>query len=79
MIYDYFEIIKEETIKLLLDIYQKGTQNYLECFFGERKVIINYEKKLGNKKYVYIIGKLDNDNTFINEYILIYDDYPSSI
>ena len=71
MLFDDFEKIKEEVIKLFIDKLRIKQENYLECIFGKGKVIIHYDNKLGNKSFISVIGKLDNDNAFINEYILI--------
>ena len=75
-IYDNFEIIKEDTIKIFIDKHKIG--NHFECNFCEGKAIIHYGKTIGNKKYISVIGSLDNDNTFINEYLCIYDSHSSN-
>ena len=74
MIYDNFEIFEEESLKLFINIFYIG-QNNLEYNFGEGKIIIHYDKIHGNKNYISVIGTLDNDNTFIKEYIFIYNDF----
>jgi hypothetical protein len=77
-IYDNFEIIKEETIKIFIDKHKIETQNIFEFNFGEGKAIIHYGNTIGNKKYISVIGRLDNDNTFINEYLCIYNKHSSN-
>ena len=48
-------------------------ENYIECTLKEGKIIVYYPKnKFDNNKYAYTIGALDNDNTFIAEYLIIY-------
>ena len=55
------------------DNYYSKDDNYLKCILKEGKVMICYEKNnLGNAKDVVVIGTINEDNTFINEYILIY-------
>ena len=85
-IYDNFEIIDSKTAKEFIDdiygpnyeSYNKQDENYFECALIDGRVIIKYPKnKLKNNKYVYQIGKLNNDNTFISEYLIIYLKYDS--
>ena len=48
-------------------------ENYIECTLKDGKVIVYYPKtKFDNNKYAYTIGTLDNDNTFIANYLIIY-------
>ena len=55
------------------DNYYSNDDNYLKCILKDGKVMICYEKNnLGNTKDVVVIGSINEDNTFINEYILIY-------
>ena len=54
--------------------YTNSVEYYIECTLKEGKIIINYPKsKFDNGKYVYSIGTLNKDNTFINEYLIIYE------
>ena len=73
MIYNNFELFEKEIIgQFIYDIYEMDSY-YLECTLNEEKIIIHYDEKLnGNNKFISIIGILDNDNTFVTEYILIY-------
>ena len=51
----------------------KKNENLVECSFKEGKIIIYYKKINTNiYKHIYSIGILDNENTFITEYIIIY-------
>ena len=73
MIYNNFEIIEKETIKLFINDIYKYNEYYLECTLNEGKIIIHYPDNFnGENKYVSVIGSLNNENTFITEYILIY-------
>ena len=48
-------------------------ENLLECSLKDGRVIIYYKKnKTDIYKYIYVIGILDNKNTFKIEYICIY-------
>ena len=76
MIYDNFEIFNESAIIHFIDGITGKESNYLECYLNEGKIIINYPFDMfGNKRYVCILGSLNEENTFIKEYILIYNDY----
>ena len=75
MICDNFEIFNKKTADLFFDNLHGNENNYLECILSEGKIIIKYPSyKNVNKKYMAVIGNLDNNNTFINEYLLIYKD-----
>ena len=48
-------------------------ENKVECTLTNGKIIVYYPKgTLNQNKYVYIIGTLDNKNTFIGEYLIYY-------
>ena len=77
-IYKNFEIISPSVATQFIDgIYNYGSQssdnNFIECYARDGKIIIYYTKyKLNNDQYVYQIGNLNDDNTFIPEYLIIY-------
>ena len=76
-IFENFEIldisIASEFFNDINDKSIKKDENCIECLLKEGKIIINYSKmKSKNYKYIYLIGKLDNENTFTSEYMLIY-------
>ena len=83
MIYDNFELIPQNIASLFIQLnsffsWEKiKIEYYLECFLKDGKVVLKYPKHmLNNQKYISVIGTLDDKNTFINEYCLIYtDDY----
>ena len=90
MIYDKFEILEREKALNLFDgiyrvygIYGLFTiygseNNYLKCVINEGKIIIHYPQDFFcNDKCISVIGQLDNENLFLNEYILIYNDSSS--
>ena len=72
MIYDNFEIVhvnRMEKLKILKNI---NDYNYIvECIINDGKIIINYNN-LNVNNYVSVIGKLNEENSFITEYVLIY-------
>ena len=75
MIYDKFEILEREMAQDLINIYSTKN-NYLKCGINEGKIIIHYPQNFnGNDKYISVIGHLNNENRFLNEYILIYNDF----
>ncbi len=75
MICDNFELFYKKAAESFFDNLYGNENNYLECILNEGKIIIKYPaEKNTNKKYMALIGILDNDNTFINEYLLIYKD-----
>ena len=78
MIYDKFEILgKEEAQDLIKGLYGLHNNN-LKCEINEGKIIIHYPQNFnGNKKYTSVIGQLNYENHFLNEYILIYNDLSS--
>ena len=73
-IYSSFEIIQKEVIEKIFDKKYILDNYYLECIINDNKIIINYPENSNEKKFVTIIGKLeDYDKTFITEYILIFE------
>ena len=77
-IYKNFEIISPSVAtQFIHGIYNYGSQssddNFVDCYARDGKIIIYYTKyKLNNEQYVYQIGNLNDDNTFIPEYLIIY-------
>ena len=80
-IFNNFEIIESSLAKeifgginvLLKDNEKSNYENYVECSLNDGKIIIHYPKnKFNNGKFIYAVGSLDDDNTFINEYLFIY-------
>jgi len=83
MIYYKFEILEREMAQDLINninkIYPKEN-NYLKCEINEGKIIIHYPQNFnGNDKFISVIGQLNNENHFLNEYILIYNDSSSRL
>ena len=73
MIYENFEIVSKDIIELFVGKINENIKNYVKCTLQENKVFINYIQGFQkNKFFVSILGKLNNESTFINEYILIY-------
>ena len=80
-IFNNFEIIESSTAKEFFsgikasskETKRTDDENYFECTLIDGKIIIYYPKsKFNNGKFIYAIGKLNEDNTFINEYLFIY-------
>ena len=92
MIYKNFEIIEPEIAKQFfhgikgesyfnfISSYDKDN-NVLNCLLKDGKVIIKYENhNFNNQKNIVVIGTINNENTFINQYFLIYDrNYTSDV
>ena len=75
-IYDNFEMLDKLNANLFFMPLDEKEINYLDCILTQGKIMIKYPVGIeGNNKSVCVIGSLDNDNTFIKEYILIYDDH----
>ena len=79
--YNNFEILDSKTIIGFInnvdnseyEYFREKDENYIECILKEGRVIIYYPKeKFNNNKYIYQIGRLNDDNTFIPEYLIIY-------
>ena len=91
LIYDKFELLEREKAQELINgIYitygfgmigkYSDEINYLKCIINEGKIIIQYPQNFnGNDKdkYISVIGELNYENRFINEYALIYNDFTS--
>ena len=80
-IFNNFEIIESSIAKEFFsgikaspkETKRTDDENYFECTLIDGKIIIYYPKsKFNNGKFIYAIGKLNEDNTFINEYLFIY-------
>ena len=89
LIYDNFGIIDKKIAELFTEgsrflhfsysPYLINDKYSYDCSLSNGKILIDYEKKLGNEKYVCVIGSVDPNYLFINnEYALIYKDYNSS-
>ena len=76
LIYNNFELLTEGIIELFINDINKINLCKLECEIIWGKIIINYLNKL-NSQYVSSIGIINNENTYITEYLLIYRDYKS--
>jgi len=72
-----FEIISKDIIELFIGNIDENRNNNLKCILQEGKIIICFPQKFGNNFFVSLLGKLNNENTFINEYILIYKESSS--
>ena len=71
-IYNNFEIIEKNIMKLFFDSYVNNSYLY-DCFFEKGKIIINLPNNLNNKT-ISLVGSLDNYyNYFALEYIFIYN------
>ena len=78
MIYDKFEILEKEEAQDLINGLYGPHNNNLKCVINEGKIIIHYPQNFnGNNKYISVIGQLNYENHFLNEYILIYNDLSS--
>ena len=74
LIYDNFQIIHEDLVKKM-NIINSINNNYyyiVECIIKEGKITINYNDNLNDKKYISVIGILNEQNIFMTEYVLIY-------
>ena len=73
MIYNDYEIIDKNTMKLFVDI--NNIENYLlNCIINEGKIMIFFPDDFDQeKKGITAIGKLSEDLNFVTEYILVYD------
>ena len=73
IIYQNFEIFQKDIFEKIIDKNYISESNLLDCIFNNGKIIINLPENLNND-IISIIGKLNNDETFLTEYILIYKD-----
>ena len=73
-LYDNFEIFHKDIIEKLIDIKQINNFYYLDCIVNEGKIILNYpDNSNENKnKFISVIGSINNEKTFMTEYLLIY-------
>ena len=79
-IYDNFGILDKTVAELFLEgISYPDTQTDkidFDCTINDGRILVDYQKNLGNQKYVSIIGTVDpTDFIVFNEYALIYKDY----
>ena len=84
-IYNKFEIISPNIAKDFIKdisydfyIYEKfkPTNNLMNCILKNKKILLKYPSNLfGNKKDIAVIGTIDSENSFLNEYVFIYDKY----
>ena len=78
MIYDKFEILEKEEAQDLINGLYGIYNNNLKCVINEGKIIIHYPKNFnGNNKNISVIGQLNYENQFLNEYILFFNDLAS--
>ena len=70
-IYTNFELLEKEIVSFFLNGNINNMREY-DCLINEGKIIINYPNGIINKDYISVIGTLNNENNFINEYILIF-------
>ena len=77
-IYDNFEILDISIASEFINDISgnksiKKDENYIKCSIKDGKIIISFTNN-NNKdyKFIYLIGCLDNDNTFKREYLIIY-------
>ena len=74
LIYNNFELLFKDIIELFIKDISKINHCYLECFIVKGKIIINYSNNLNKNQFVSSIGIINNENTYIEEYLLIYRD-----
>ena len=77
LINENFEIVSKDIIELFVGKVNENKNNYLKCTLQENKIIIYFPQIFGNKFFASLLGSLNNEDTFINEYILIYKDSSS--
>jgi len=77
LINENFEIVSKDIIELFVGKINENRNNYLDCTLQENKIIICFSQRFGSNFFVSLLGKLNNENTFINEYILIYKESSS--
>ena len=73
IIYQNFEIFQKDIFENIIDKNYISENNLLDCIFNNGKIIINLPENLNND-IISIIGILNNEETFLTEYILIYKD-----
>ena len=73
MIYNNFQLYEKETIELFFDDINKMNNYYLECTLSEGKIIIHYPDNTKKNQYISVIGTLNEQNEFITEFLLIYN------
>jgi len=77
MIIKYFELIEKNIAQTLL--VGQYPFHILKCsFVGNKTIVFHYPKNsFNNQKNILVVSKINEDNNFLNEYLLIYkkDDY----
>ena len=71
-IYDNFELFEPDIVDKIVSNINEIKSFCFKCIIIGHKIIINYPDNSTNRNNVSVIGRLDLDNTFISEYILIY-------
>ena len=74
-IYKDFELISNDIINLVNTLDNNNIDKKIsECYIEDSFIFINFPKQEnGNNKLITLLGKLDKDNSFKTECILIYD------
>jgi len=71
-IYNDFEIIHKKVFELFYNENIINQSYFSECIIAESYIIINFLKIANQDRYVSLIGKINEDNIFKIEHILIY-------
>jgi hypothetical protein len=71
-IYVDFELFEQDIIDKIVSNINAIKKYCFKCIIIGHKIIINYPDNATNRNNVSIIGRLDIDNTFITECIIIY-------
>ena len=71
-IYDNFELFEQDIIDKIVSYIYAIEKFCFKCIIIGHKIIINYPDNSTNKNNVSVIGRLDIDNTFKAECIIIY-------
>ena len=79
-IYDNFGILDKTVAESFLEgisyPYAQTDKIDFDCTINDGRILVDYQKNLGNQKYVSIIGTVDpTDFIVFNEFALIYKDY----
>ena len=72
MILKDFELIEKQFAKTYLA--EKYPYHIIKCsLVGENTIVFHYPiNKFNNKNYIFVVAKIDENNNFINQYLLIY-------
>jgi len=71
-IYDNFELFEQDIVEKIVSNINEIKKYCFKCIIIGHKIIINYPDNSTNKNNVSVIGRLNIDNTFKSEYIIIY-------